>query len=119
MRASKRGTYGRSSFRDDRLPAASFAVRSGDVTTDANGFTRDFWAFRLLIDHACLSRTSPNNFGSAVLSYPAPSVGAARYETRRSHCDLAFCRHHVSARHQCPLSGATRKTYARIELFRF
>jgi hypothetical protein len=36
---------------------------------------------------------------------------------RRPWSDLAFCRHRVSARHQCPLSGATRKTYARIEFF--
>jgi hypothetical protein len=38
--------------------------------------TRDFWAFRLLVDHARLPRISPNDFGSAALSLARASVGA-------------------------------------------
>jgi hypothetical protein len=30
---------------------------------------------------------------------------------------LALCRNRANARRQCPLSGATRKTYARTEFF--
>src|ERR1700686_1423919 len=42
--------------------------------------TRDFWEFRLLVDHARLPRISPNDFGSG-LDPSAPLLG------RRLRCE--------------------------------
>jgi hypothetical protein len=50
LHGPKSGTFGRSSFRVDRLPAVSCAGRFGDAPTDGAGYTR-----------SSSSLTQPNN----------------------------------------------------------
>jgi hypothetical protein len=53
----KSGIFGRSSFRDDRLPAGSSLEKSGDATMGAAGSTRSSLSTRTMNDRRSIGRT--------------------------------------------------------------